>query len=304
MDFQTTLHEVIKARLLETQGGLTFGNGESRTRRLYYLRNLEDNLYEPMSDVHRSEYGSGSGGELEWKMSSIRSSSAMTFNLLGNGKATIKGGDLAGHYDVVYEYQLPTLENNPHPANLDAYLRGNGTDIYCEMKMLEWLNTPHHALRDAYRLGEGYFLSVEETESFTKMFRRLACVRVCGKGRKSEWLSDGRYDSLQMAKHLLAIYNRVSLDVNYRPKRIILLNCVWEMTNPEKLGKYETKYLEMLEEEHDGFSSFRDIAMREIGPLFEAYGIELDIRYISATNLMKLIVLDPAQAKFLARYIV
>lgn len=304
MDFQTALLETIKARLIEVQCNLEFGNGKGRTRKLYYLNNLDDNLFEPMSDVHKTEYSNGSGGELEWKMSSIRSSSAMTFNLLGNERVVIENGDLAGEYDVEYEYQLPTLQNNPHPANLDAYLRGAETDIFCEMKMLEWLNTPHHALRDAYRLGEGYFLTDEDMSKFTDLFQYLARICIRGKGRKSEWISDGRYDSLQMAKHLLAIYNKVVLNPDYRPKRIVLLNCVWEMTNPEKLGKYESKYLEMLDEEHGGFRKFREVALAAIAPLFEAEGIQLDISYIAVPELIESMELDPEHERYLSRYIV
>ena len=89
MDYQTTLLEVLKRRLLEVEGPLEFGNGEGRTRRLYYLKRLEDNLAVPMSDGVRAMYEGGSGNEPDWKMCSIRSSSAMTFNLLGNGPVRV-----------------------------------------------------------------------------------------------------------------------------------------------------------------------------------------------------------------------
>ena len=38
------MHEALKLKLLEVEGPLEFGNGESRARRPYYLKRLEDNL--------------------------------------------------------------------------------------------------------------------------------------------------------------------------------------------------------------------------------------------------------------------
>lgn len=139
MDFQTTVLEAIKEQFIATAGPREFGNGDSRQRRLYYLKKLEDNLVLPMNDVHASEYRDGSGNELDWKMSSIRSSSAMTFNLFGNGPVRLANSEFADVYDVQYEFRLPTLRGNPHPANLDAYLIGKNVDVYCEMKMTEWM---------------------------------------------------------------------------------------------------------------------------------------------------------------------
>lgn len=304
MDYQTTLHEALKRKLLEVEGPLEFGNGESRTRKLYYLKRLEDNLAVPMSGKVRAMYEGGSGSELGWKMCSIRSSSAMTFNLLGNGPVKVASGKHAGTYELAYEYQLPTLRNNPHPANLDAYLQGESEDIYCEMKMFEWLGTPHHVLRPDYLETTHYLVPREDAECFVALFRRLASVGVVGKGRKSERLSDGRYDSLQMAKHLLAIYGKVANDPNYKPKNLTLLNCVWEFTNPEVLGRYESKYLQMEVEEHEGFERFAVLAIEHVAPLFEAKGIPLSVEYVKATELMKAVEYEMPHREKLERYIV
>ena len=304
MDYQTTLHEALKRKLLEVEGPLEFGNGESRTRQLYYLKRLEDNLAVPMSGKVRAMYEGGSGSELDWKMCSIRSSSAMTFNLLGNGPVIIASGKHSGTYKLEYEYQLPTLRNNPHPANLDAYLQGEAEDVYCEMKMFEWLGTPHHALRPDYLETTHYLVPREEAECFVSLFRKLACVGVMGKGRKSERLSDGRYDSLQMAKHLLAIYGKVVNYPSYSPNRLTLLNCVWEFTNPEVLGRYEAKYLQMEAEEHEGFERFAELAEEHVSPLFEAKGVPLSVEYVKATELMDAIEYEKSHREKLERYIV
>lgn len=304
MDYQTTLHEALKRKLLEVEGPLEFGNGESRTRKLYYLKRLEDNLAVPMSGKVRAMYEGGSGSELDWKMCSIRSSSAMTFNLLGNGPVKVASGKHAGAYELAYEYQLPTLRNNPHLANLDAYLQGEAEDIYCEMKMFEWLGTPHHVLRPDYLETTHYLVPHEDAECFIALFRKLASVGVVGKGRKSERLSDGRYDSLQMAKHLLAIYGKVANDPKHRPKKLTLLNCVWEFTNPEVLGRYEAKYRQMEAEEHEGFERFVELAEEHVAPLFEAKGVPLSIEYVKATELMEAVEYEKPHREKLERYIV
>lgn len=94
------------------------------TRRFYY-KNYEDNLYCPLGDVALDAYAKGSGAEIlptekivkgkliqsPAKMASIASSSAMTFNLLGNEPITIASGALIPHgiYDVEYEKQMCTV---------------------------------------------------------------------------------------------------------------------------------------------------------------------------------------------------
>ncbi|MBQ3301632.1 MAG: hypothetical protein IJH04_05770 [Eggerthellaceae bacterium] len=302
MDYQTTLHEAVKKRLLEVEGPLEFGNGESRTRKHYYLKRLDDNLVVPMSESVRAMYEGGSGSELDWKMCSIRSSSAMTFNLLGNGPVGIASGKHAGTYDLTYEYQLPTLRNNLRPANLDAYLESRANDIYCEMKMFEWLGAPHHVLRPDYLETAHYLIPADDAERFIAMFRALARVRVLGKGGKSERLSEGRYDCLQMAKHLLAIYGKVANNPAYRPRAITLLNCVWEFTNPSVLGRYEAKYRQMESEEHEGFEKFAELVEEHVAPLFDAKGIVLSVEYVTACELMSVISYEKHHKAKLARY--
>ena len=300
----TTLHEALKRKLIEAEGPLEFGNGDNRTRMLYYLKRLEDNLVVPMSGKVRAMYEGGSGSELDWKMCSIRSSSAMTFNLLGNGPVKVASGRHTGTFELAYEYQLPTLKNNPHPANLDAYLHGESEAVYFEMKMFEWLGTPHHVLRPDYLETTHYLVPHEDAECFIALFGKLANVLGMGKGRKPERLSDGRYDCLQMAKHLLAIYGKVANDPTYKPKKLTLLNCVWEFTNPDILGRYEAKYLQMVAEEHEGFERFAELAEEHATPLFEAEGVPLSVEYVKATELMEAIEYEKPHREKLERYIV
>ena len=128
MDFQTTLLEALKRRLLDIAGPLEFGNGKSRTRQLYYLKRLDDNLVTPMPERVRAMYESGSGSELDWKMCSIRSSSAMTFNLLGNGPVRIaalfeaRGVRLSVEYVTACELMDAIEYDEAHRAKLARYV--------------------------------------------------------------------------------------------------------------------------------------------------------------------------------------
>lgn len=136
------------------------------------------------------------------------------------------------------------------------------------------------------------------------MFRKLACISVTGKDCKPERLSDGRYDSLQMTKHLLAIYGKLANDAAYRPGRVTLLNCVWEFTNPNVLEGYMAKYLEMEAEEHEGFERFARLAEEHVAPLFEERGASLSIEYMTAAELMEVVEYEPCHRAKLERYIV
>ena len=305
MNYETRLLEAIKNKLVkvaEREGkSLQFGYGQGEIRKHYYLKHLEDNLVVPMSNDVQCMYRKGSGKELCSKMHAIRSSSAMTFNLLGNGPVEIKSGSHAGKYNrIEYEYRLETLENNPHPANLDAYLEGGNEDIYCEMKMLEWLDDDCHEISAAYTDKNRY--PVPETAgNFIRLFEELAPNFAPA---KEERIADGRYDCLQMAKHLLAIYNKVATEPDYKPKRVTLLNCVWEFTDSKVLEGYEGKYSKMRDEEHEGFKKFKELATELVVPLFEAEGVPLSIEYITASELMESIAYEEPIRRKLDRYIV
>ena len=130
MSFQEALMDTLKTRFIASAGEREFGGVNSRTQAPYYLARLQDNLVAPMSQQHVDEYARGSGGELDGKMRALRSSSAMTFNLLGNGPVELNGahGLPEGRYAVEFECQLPTLAGNQRPANLDARLESASGD--------------------------------------------------------------------------------------------------------------------------------------------------------------------------------
>lgn len=196
----------------------------------YY--SYSDNLYEPMGERHKKEYGGGSGGELGClgkrpaKMASIRSSSAMTFNLLGNDTIVMKEnhmGHTPGKYKIEYEKQISTIHNGrgQQPANLDAFLVSEKEDelIFCEMKMLEWFSKNTGILKEAYKEDKNYFLG-EETAQFLKA---IELIEAFGTSQGSFVY----YDVWQMFKHTLAIYNYMAEKGWQNYKKITLVNVIF-----------------------------------------------------------------------------
>ena len=173
---------------------------------------------------HFEEYGGGSGSELRdkstpAKMKSIRSSSAMTYNLLGNKKIKLTKGTerlSEGTYDIEYEKQLYTIRNNPQPANLDAYLykKDSQEAIFCEMKMMEWIFNKPGFLKDAYTDAEAYYSSAADntktTDAFLKAIKMLKAEMPTYETVKGPVQHFYRYDAWQMFKHILGIYNMTS----------------------------------------------------------------------------------------------
>lgn len=300
--------EALKRRYIEVADLHEFGGAASNVQGPYYLKRLQDNLAMPMDDRHIAEYGRGSGGELDGKMKELRSSSAMTFNLLGNGPVKLSGahGLPEGTYAVEFEHQLPTLAGNPHPANLDAKLESENGDtaIYCEMKLAEWILNKASGLRKQYLEAGSYIVPEFAATAFREAFAALCAGRADSSGRLAPKLP--RYDAFQMLKHLLAIYAEANRKANAEeplPKRIILLNCVWEMENPDKLGRYEAKYRKLEAEEHAQYREFTE-TVKPLSKLFAEVGTEFDLRYLTFSEMRDSLELEAAHRKALDRYIV
>lgn len=286
----------------------------------YHYKNLSDNLYQVMGAQAQLSYSKGSGGEMvstaksPAKMASIASSSAMTYNLLGDGPAEIvRDTPLPmGFYQVQYEKQMYTLNMNSNPANLDAFLSNEQekTSIFCEMKLLEWLEKPGE-LKDSYRSAKYYFPS-DDTAVACPVDAYAAFRQVIDQIEGERFQ---RYDAWQMFKHLLAIYNHTSfttqkaVDAKCRIpsmagkyNRILLANVVNEFP-PILVPEYEA-YVTALEEEQDEAERFiQIIKSSQIPKLFDQNchaGIE--IIYISAEEFSDQLDMSPEKRAYLKRY--
>lgn len=310
------------------------------SKRRFYYKRYEDNLFCPMDGKTFCAYDNGSGAETKptviikdgkkiitpAKMASIASSSAMTFNLLGNGSVTISSGDVLprGTYEVEYEKQMCTVSKGSKPANLDAFLSNEDKKIaiFCEMKMLEWLGTPS-CLKKAYRSKDHYFETnylnigspVDAYEVFNEIIEQMKRPNSEKSGDPSVFR---QYDAWQMLKHLLAIYNYTSFATKNavnsfsdipsmagKYEKIILANVVNEFPL-ERIRDLNTReeYANALRHEREEAEQFIDIIQRSgIPRLFDNNcdaGIE--VKYISAKDFAGSLNMSREKSVYLRRY--
>ena len=147
---KTKVYEAIKQRWLNLNPGKAdrFCEGSP-----YYLKELNDNLVEPMYDRVQRSYQAGAGRELDKDMRALHSSAAMTYNLFGNRPAYLYDGETYRAYTVTYEKQLTAL-NPTAKAHLDACLSRRDELLLFEMKMTEWLSNSHDPLPASYFSSE------------------------------------------------------------------------------------------------------------------------------------------------------
>ena len=292
----------------------------------FYFQNYEDNLVVPMTDKHYQEYKSADGGEMEpkgkkpAKMASLTSSSAMTFNILGNNSTIMKASHpfAPGAYEISYEKQLYTLNKGSNPANLDAFLSNEsaGEAIFCEMKMMEWLGTPN-PLKEAYYDRNYYFDAASFDGVFSKIIEALRKSDI--PNTKNAYPSIFKqYDAWQMFKHTLAIYNATSTktvaavsaktgSMAGRYNKITLTNVVFEMDLSLITDQgLRSRYLEALELEHRESKVFIETMLTPENGLVELFkhdcGIDFDIQYIPVPQFVSMFDKTETELSALRRY--
>lgn len=315
-------------------------------KRRFYYKSYKDNLYCPLGEAALEAYDKGSGAETRptekkikgklvqspAKMASIASSSAMTFNLLGNAPVTIVSDLLIPHgtYEVEYEKQMYTVKRGSNPANLDAFLsnKPDKTAVFCEMKFLEWLGAPG-VLKDAY-LDESYFFTADSSavgcpvnaySAFHDVIMKLTKQIVPDKKKPGHNLHRSifvRYDAWQMLKHLLAIYNYTSYVTQHSVdsfgafpsmagtyNRIFLLNVVNEFPiECIEDSNVRAEYAEAMNQEREEARIFSDIIRNsEIPHLFDNNcNAGIEIHYVSAKQFADSIEMPEDKRKYLKRY--
>ena len=296
-DFEALLLKFLKKKYESCWGVPEYQRDErSGSKKRFYLRHLEDNFVCGMSSDHFDQYMEGDGGEMaSGKIHALRSSAAMTFNLLGNSTCVVKAGDAvldAGRYAISYEYKPASPLRRGRKANLDALLVNDGGDtvIACEMKMLEWLTSTPKPLVESYVRKESYRYS-DVADVFVgagKAFRTAKATDV--------------YDAPQMFRHLVALYNACREGEWPEAKKLVLLNCVWE-PNLDEFSEMETKVTlgGFIRREHNGFAAFK-ASCKPLFKCFKGLGIELFIEYRTAADLVGLIERPEKETALLQRY--
>jgi hypothetical protein len=295
--------------------------------RPFYFNDYTDNLFCPMDKKVEQAYLEGDGDELlpYWKngklclpkMGSIASSSAMSFNLLGNGPAVIPEDCAlpAGTYELQYEKKMFTICAGKYPANLYVFLSNESskTAIFCEMKQLEWLDPPKK-LKDTYRNRRYYFRSDETAVNFP-IDAFGVFQSVIDEVKQAAFT---HYDAWQMLWHLLAIYNYTSYTTQKavdtfseypsmadKYNFIILANVVNELP-PERIRDKKTReeYLAALHQEPCEARRFLDIIRNsKIPHLFDNNcNAGIQVVYMSAQTFADTLEMPQDKRDYLKRY--
>lgn len=290
---QMQIHELLKSKYEKASGkNMICQKSFSPVRSKFYFENLDDNFYEPMADDIKAAYDNGAGNERTDKMHALRSSSAMTYNLLGNGPVIVKENSIigSGTYRLQYEKQLETLKNSKAPATLDAFLEKDDELCFCEMKLFEPLYHKTNFLKELssnYDDMDRYFFT-DSAYSFTESLDKLKISDI------------KRYDACQMYKHALGIYNYVRQN-ELKGKKVTLLNCVWTMDADLKDEKSALQYKQIEDEEYSGFVKFKDCMFNVINA-FSKLGIDFSIKFVTVKEFVELLDIPEEKKNWLNRY--
>lgn len=296
-----------------------------------YFADWRDNVFGDFSEVHRAQFERGNGGELSdkeypAKMKSIFSSSAMTYNILGNGEICAKDGNhffAPGAYSIEYEKKLLTVRSGKKsPAHLDAFLLSGTDGIFCEMKMIEWLRDNPGLLRHAYFEDGNFFSDVAGGSDALAAFKALRDL-LCAEMSESKDV-DGydphhfrQYDAWQMYKHILGIYNMSStvtkneiaacqtdvIKMLPKLKRAVLVNVVFEPAAEVFSDSVQTVYCDTQAREHEEFSVFKRCVEKSgvIAVFKKDCGIDFSLELLTAAEFMDCFDLAD-RANYLQRY--
>ena len=297
-----------------------------------YFADYQSNLFCELSKEHRAQYERGDGYELSdrpAKMKSVFSSSAMTYNLLGNDEIHAKDGNaffVPGTYKIEYERKLFTIRNSggrQHPANLDAFLLNGADAVFCEMKMTEWMRDDPNPLKLAYFEDKNFFSNIAGGETALAAFKTLRdtlCENMQKHRAKANYNPQcfERYDAWQMFKHLLGIYNMSSAvtrneiakqekdDVRLLPplNTAQLVNVIFEPPKDAFSDENVRKeYHELQEKEHEEFAIFkRCVEESGLAAVFKKdCGFDFSLCLLSAADFMDCFDLG-SRADYLQRY--
>lgn len=314
--FTKELLDLIKKRYIAVAGPKEFQNTTEARR--YNLESFEDNLYKPMSQSVYDAYGKGSGNEISsGKMNSVRSSSALTYNLFWRERATVSDSFFPkysmkitpGKYDVEFEKTYHTLKTtvSNRPAHLDAFLYNsdNSEAIAIEVKMTEWIFNKPGNLKAAY-LDENSYINKEAGKVFVSIARNLIGNTDYDFDTESADYPSFtvRYDAFQMFKHTVACYTACVSEEKRPVKKLTLLNIIWDLARSEELPSDESMriYDEIAATERFELDLFFR-RMEPVKKLFEDIGVKFEFKAIKMSDIPVLFEYDDDELKYLKRYI-
>lgn len=289
-----------------------------------HFAEYQNNLFCEMSEEHKTQYERVahirfSDALRPASMKNVLLSSAMTFNLLGNGEIRAKDGNaffVPGTYSIEYGKKLVTV-SAPGGRQVPTYLKAfllNGTDaIFCEMEMTEWLRNRPGFMNKMYFEKERSFFNTEESSEVSAAFEKLrdSVLKIM-----QRWCKFWRYDAWRMYLRILGIYNMSSKltrskieekeDIKFLPelKTARLANVIFEP--PEGAFSDEDvrkEYRELLETEHEEFATFKKCFEESgiIAAFKKDCGIDFSLELLTAAQFMDCFDLGD-RADYLQRY--
>ena len=233
------------------------------------------------------------------RANSIRSSAAMIYNTIGPDCIILDGKK---YQNIEYEREFSALNSNDatdhdHSAHLDvSMLSEDKTELtLVEAKMLEWTENPK-SMSIAYLSPRCYPPETEKAVShFIESFKSLkSCPEEKDpKDEKRIIPFYSRYDAVQMNIHILGIYNFCARDKEEIPKRIRLLNIVWNYYEAEE---YQTE-----EREGKEYITFANVTFRN---LFKQLGVDFSVEYVRYSDFLNRVdwTNDIEHRNYLKRY--
>ena len=213
MTYKTTIFKMFKS---------TFSQPKSSFIDDYHLKNIDLNLFfKPHNKIDE-------------RANTIFSSAAMIFNTIGPNNIIFDG---IRYSHIEYERDFPALNkqdnsDHDHSAHLDvSMLSDDGKElVLIESKCTEWLFNPKtmtvsYLSSHCYLPETGFY-----TQHFIESFRNLKKFPERRDPEDNSRLIPfyKRYDAVQMNIHILGIYNYCARKEKELPKKIRLLNVVWD----------------------------------------------------------------------------
>ena len=236
---------------------------------------------------------------LDSRANAIRSSAAMIYNSIGPDSIILEGKK---YKDIEYEREFPALNNtdgtdHDHSAHLDVSMLSEDKSelVLIEAKMLEWMDSPK-SMSIAYLSPRCYLPETDKAvPHFIESFRSLkSCPEVKDpKDAKRIIPFYSKYDAVQMNIHILGIYNYCRREKGKTPKKIKLLNIVW---NYDKAEEYQIE-----EREGKEYVAFAKVTFRN---LFKQLGVDFSVEYVRYSDFLNRVdwTNDMEHRNYLKRY--
>lgn len=282
------MNAVIKQRAeiaLEKRGQALFKDEQP-----YYFVDYQNNLVDKMSPKVCDAFAKGSGNELHGKMAAVYSSSAMTFNIFGNGSVQVTKntwGWSVGKYNLQYERQMPVLKRGGK-ANIDVQLTGDKEIIFFEMKMLEWLFYKPSKLARAYLHTEERYYNGEMFPVVKNLIKGI--MTKSSSNVKNYSCKYSQFDAFQILKHIIGIYNSVvkNKDKFTKTKKITLVVGKWTVP-VSVVGDMSDDLQDEYKKADDKMN--REIAdfqkrLGDIQAIFETKGADFSVKVMTVKEIL------------------